>query len=330
MTTIVEESCRFRPPTQGRLLLWELTGFCNLACKHCCTGSGPDVPTHDDLGTEEALAALEEFGAAEVRELVLTGGEPLARRDFVDLLTAAARVPQLDVYVATNATLLRDQHVEAFAEAAIRGTTISLDGHDARSHDAIRGAGAFARTIKGVRRCVEAGIPVRLSHMITPANVTAVPLFCRLAVELGVRTVALHTVIPAGTARNATDLVLLSPMAASIETGIAAAVSEFSDDLRIQHGMGGTDNPRHCAAGQQTLHISPTGDVTPCSWMYKLDRRFALGNLGRQSLLSCLDRISQTVGDYLGEPGCPIPQLADQARQRAEVSVPKPAAPAQP
>jgi hypothetical protein len=64
--------------------------------------------------------------------------------------------------------------------------------------------------------------------------------------------------------------------------------------------------------------------------MYKLDRRFALGNLGRQSLLSCLDRISQTVGDYLGEPGCPIPQLADQARQRAEVSVPKPAAPAQP
>lgn len=311
MTSIVDESCRFRPPPQGRLVLWELTGFCNLACKHCCTGSSPAVSRNDDLSTEAALAALSELHAADVRELYLTGGEPLARKDFIELLLAAGATKDLAVYVATNGTFIRDGHVAAFKTAAVRSVTISVDGYDADSHDAIRGPGAFAKTELGIRRCVEADLTIRLSHMITPKNFQSIPRFCEFAVAAGVRSVALHTIIPAGTARGSADLVLMSSMTDTIQHAIKAAALEYDGILEIQHGLDGNDNPKHCIAGRQLLHISPNGDVSPCSWMYKLDPAFTLGNLRRESLLSCIDQLQPVVGAYAGKPGCPIPVLAE-------------------
>jgi MoaA/NifB/PqqE/SkfB family radical SAM enzyme len=313
---IIDESCRFRPPARGRLVLWELTRFCNLACRHCCTGSSPAISMADDVPTDAALASLRQLEAAEVRELYFTGGEPLARRDFVELLEAAGTAADLSVFVATNGTFIRDRHIAAFQSCGVRSITISLDGHDAESHDAIRGPGAFLKAEKGIRRCVEAGLPVRLSHMITPTNLGNLRRFCQLAVELGVPTVALHTIIPAGTAVSSSDLVISTSRTDDVASAMAALVEEFSPVLSIQHGMDGSDNPAHCIAGQQLLHISPNGDVSPCSWMYKLDRSFTLGNLGRQSLLDCVARLDEVVGAYAGKPGCPIPLLSERNRRR--------------
>jgi len=320
VNSIIDESCRFRPPRQGRLLLWELTGFCNLACKHCCTGSSPAVSRKTDLSTEAALAALHQLGSADVKELYLTGGEPLARTDFIELLVAAGETDGLAVYVATNGTFIRDKHVAAFAATAVRTITISVDGHDDASHDAIRGAGAFAKTKLGIRRCVEAGLAVRLSHMITPANYPSIPRFCEFALSVGVRSVALHTIIPAGTARNSATLVLQSSMTHVLQDAIKAAGENYLGQLEIQHGLDGNSNPKHCIAGQQLLHIAPNGDVSPCSWMYKLDPAFRLGNLTSESLLSCLENLDAIVGEYAGKPGCPIPVLAESSlRSRVQV-----------
>lgn len=316
MKSIVDETCRFRPPRKGRLVLWELTGFCNLACKHCCTGSSPKVSRKDDLSTDAALAALNELHAANVRELYLTGGEPLARKDFIDLLNAAGATKDLAVYVATNGTFIQDRHVAAFHSAAVRTVTISVDGYNADTHDAIRGPGAFAKTELGIRRCVEADLAIRLSHMITPKNYQSIPNFCEFAVRAGVKSVALHTIIPAGTARQSTDLVASSSMTDTIQETIAAAAQQYRSALEIQHGLDGSDNPRHCIAGEQLLHISPNGDVSPCSWMYKLDPRFTLGNLTRESLLDCIGNLYPVVGDYAGKAGCPIPVLAESSLRR--------------
>lgn len=316
---IIDESCRFRPPAEGRLVLWELTRFCNLACRHCCTGSSPAISMADDVPTDAAIASLHQLGAAGVRELYLTGGEPLARRDFIELLDAAGTTANLSVFVATNGTFIRDRHIEAFRSNGVRSITISLDGHDVESHNAVRGPGAFEKAEKGIRKCVEAELPVRLSHMITPASLGDVRRFCQLAVDLGVPTVALHTVIPAGTAVSSQDMVLSTARTSDVAGAMAALVEEFAPTLNIQHGMDGGDNPAHCIAGQQLLHISPNGDVSPCSWMYKLDKSFTLGNLREMSLLDCLARLDETVGEYAGKPGCPIPILTERSlRRRAE------------
>ncbi len=322
MNPIIEEACRFRPPPEGRLVLWELTRFCNLACKHCCTESSPAVSTRDDLETERALTALGEFREAGIRELYITGGEPLARRDFIELLLAAGQVDSLDVFVATNGTFIRDRHVAAFGAAGVRSITISVDGYDAATHDAIRGPGAFAKTRKGIRRCVEAGLAVRLSHMITPASYPWISKFCEFAIASGVPVVALHTIIPAGTARSAAGLLLQPSLRKVIEQGIKQAQEDFAGDLIIQHGLDGNDNPKHCIAGRQLLHFAPNGDVSPCSWMYKLSDRFVLGNLRRESLASCLHRLDAVAGGYTGKPGCPIPVLA---RRNLPLTVREPA-----
>ncbi|WP_245720141.1 radical SAM protein [Nocardia uniformis] len=300
----------------GRLVLWELTRFCNLACRHCCTGSSPAISMADDVPTDAAIASLRQLEDAGVRELYLTGGEPLARRDFIELLEAAGTAKDLSVFVATNGIFIRDRHITAFRSAGVRSITISMDGHDAESHDAIRGPGAFQKAEKGIRRCVEARLPVRLSHMITPTNLGNVRRFCQLAVDLGVPTVALHTVIPAGTAVSSSDLVMSASRTSDVASTMAAVVEEFSSALSIQHGMDGSSNPAHCIAGQQLLHISPNGDVSPCSWMYKLDKRFTLGNLRHESLLDCIGKLDSVVGEYAGKPGCPIPMLSEQSMRR--------------
>jgi MoaA/NifB/PqqE/SkfB family radical SAM enzyme len=317
MTQIIDESCRFRPPAQGRLVLWELTGFCNLACRHCCTGSSPAISMASDVPTEAALESLRQLGAADVRELYFTGGEPLARRDFVELLEAAGEAPDLSLFVCTNGTFIRDRHIAAFRASGVRCITISVDGHDAATHDAIRGPGAFKKTVKGIQRCVEAGLPVRLSHRMTPANLGSVRLFCEQAVEMGVPVVELHAIIPAGTALTSPDLVLPASQAGEVARTMTSLVEEFAGVLTIEHGLAGGDNPAHCIAGQQLLHISPNGDVSGCSWMYKLDpAAFTLGNLRRESLLDCLARLDEVVGDYAGQLGCPIPMLSERHLRR--------------
>ncbi|MBF6126601.1 radical SAM protein [Nocardia brasiliensis] len=293
-------------------MLWELTRFCNLACRHCCTGSSPAISMADDVPTAAAIASLRQLEDSGVRELYLTGGEPLARRDFIELLEAAGTAKDLSVFVATNGTFIRDRHITAFRSAGVCSITISMDGHDAESHDAIRGPGAFQKAEKGIRRCVEARLPVRLSHMITPTNLANVRRFCQLAVDLGVPTVALHTVIPAGTAATSSDLVMSASRTSDVASTMAAMVEEFRSVLSIQHGMDGSDNPAHCIAGQQLLHVSPNGDVSPCSWMYKLDKGFTLGNLRHESLLDCIGKLESVVGEYAGKPGCPIPLLSER------------------
>src|SRR6266498_2482328 len=116
---------------------WNLTYRCNLACEHCYldAGGAPQVGTENfadrsELGTEECFRVIDEIAAFAPECLtILTGGEPLLRRDILEIVRRAAE-RGLWVVVGTNGVSITENLARRLAEAGARGLSLSLDALD--------------------------------------------------------------------------------------------------------------------------------------------------------------------------------------------------------
>jgi uncharacterized Fe-S cluster-containing radical SAM superfamily protein len=134
---------------------------CNLNCKHCFVSSGPEADHHERMSRAEVAARVSEALALSVKEIYFTGGEPFLHPDLVPILgDTLERAPAT---VLTNGTLFTAGRIEELRGLSDRSRfsleiRVSLDGGTAAEHDAIRGAGTFARTLDGLGRLSAAGL----------------------------------------------------------------------------------------------------------------------------------------------------------------------------
>ena len=143
--------------------LWVQVGgtLCNLACSHCLVSSSPTNRTHEPMSLAEILPYLDEAAALGVREYYFTGGEPFLNPDIEPILAAA--LARGAVTVLTNGLPLdaaRCARLAALRDGSEHSfdVRVSLDGFDAGSNDAIRGAGTFERVLRSIERLARAGI----------------------------------------------------------------------------------------------------------------------------------------------------------------------------
>ena len=126
-----------------RLIAWEVTRCCMLACKHCRAAAQP-TPYEGELTTEECFHLMDNIASFAKPIIIFTGGEPMLRSDIYEITTHATKLG-LTAVMATCGMLLDDTSVAKIIASGIRTISISLDGAMAQSHDAFRGvAGAFA------------------------------------------------------------------------------------------------------------------------------------------------------------------------------------------
>ncbi len=118
-----------------RLIAWEVTRSCNLACRHCRAEAHPE-PYEGELSTGEALALIETFPQVGSPIIIFTGGEPLMRPDLFELISAAHE-RGLTCACAPNGTLLTAENARRLKESGVERCSISIDGADAVSHDAL-------------------------------------------------------------------------------------------------------------------------------------------------------------------------------------------------
>src|SRR5262245_23363415 len=125
---------------------WNLTYRCNLACEHCYLDAGTPLPTQraenehrgprllgmanfadrSELGTEECFKVIDEIAAFAPECLtILTGGEPLLRRDILEIVRRASE-RGLWVVVGTNGVRITENVARHLAEAGARGLSLSL------------------------------------------------------------------------------------------------------------------------------------------------------------------------------------------------------------
>jgi cyclic pyranopterin phosphate synthase len=152
-----------RPITYLRV---SVTDRCDLRCVYCMSESMTFLPKRDLLTLEELDRLCSAFVARGVRKLRLTGGEPLVRRDIIDLIGSLGRhlgTGALDeLTLTTNGTLLA-RHAEALARCGVRRINVSLDTLRPDLYRAITRWGDLGRVLEGLDAARDAGLRVKLN-----------------------------------------------------------------------------------------------------------------------------------------------------------------------
>ncbi len=184
---------KVRPP---RLVAWELTNACNLACIHC-RASAIKQPQPGELSTAEAKHFIDEL--VEYKPIIiLTGGEPLLRADVYDIARYATG-RGLRAVLATNGTLLTPDIAQKLKDAGIQRISISIDGATAQTHDTFRGEpGAFVAALQGIDILKKAKISFQINTTITKRNLDEIARIYDLALELGATALHIFLLVPTG------------------------------------------------------------------------------------------------------------------------------------
>lgn len=197
----------YPPP---RLIFWETTAGCNLACIHCRRTTVADQLLPQDLTTAEAYSLIDQIAAFARPILVLSGGEPLFRPDIFEIARYASDAG-LIVALATNGTLIDRDMARRIRESGIQRVSVSFDGADAPTHDLFRGPGAFARAIAGIEHLREAGVPYQINTTVARHNVAQMPQTLAMARDLGATALHLFLLVPVGCGVEIADDQQISP-----------------------------------------------------------------------------------------------------------------------
>jgi len=142
-----------------------VTDRCDLRCAYCMPRDMRFLPRSEVLSLEELHCLALAFIARGVRKIRLTGGEPLVRRDVIDLVRAVGR--KLDdgldeLTLTTNGTQLA-QHADALAAAGVRRVNVSLDTLDRAKFAELTGADRLPQVLEGIAGARAAGLKVKLN-----------------------------------------------------------------------------------------------------------------------------------------------------------------------
>ena len=164
------------------IVYWEMTQACGLACRHCRAEAMP-TPHPLELSTQESqrlLAQIAAFGDP-LPHLILTGGDPLSRRDLYPLIQNA-RALGLEVSITPSATAeLTNERITRLAERGIQSLGLSLDGSCAEKHDAIRAVpGTFDRTVEAAKHAGRLGLPIQVNTLVAEETVEDLPAIYEL------------------------------------------------------------------------------------------------------------------------------------------------------
>lgn len=193
-----------------RLIFWETTAGCNLACIHCRRITVADQLTPQDLTTTEAKAMIDDIAAFARPIFVLSGGEPLFRPDIFEIASHATEAG-LIVALATNGTLIDAAVAQKIKGSGIRRVSVSFDGADAPTHDLFRGAGAFEQALVGIGHLREAGIPFQINTTVARHNINQMPETLAMALNLGAAALHLFLLVPVGCGVEIADDQQISP-----------------------------------------------------------------------------------------------------------------------
>ncbi len=271
-----------------RMVAWEVTRSCNLACIHC-RASAKHGPYAGELTTDEASRLLDAIAVVSKPLIILTGGEPLLRPDIFEI-AAYGDKKGLRMVLATNGILVTEQIAGNMLTAGIKRVSISIDGMNAESHDAFRAvAGAFAGALAGIEAMKKAGMEFQINTTITKANLDQLPGIMDLAIKLGAAAHHIFLLVPTGRGRELAEQAI-SPTdyektlnwfyEASLNCPIQLKATCAPHYYRIlKHRKGkqltrstGAENTLHamtrgCLGGSSFCFISHTGQVQPCGYL---------------------------------------------------------------
>ena len=272
-----------------RMVAWELTRSCNLACSHC-RASSKHGPYPNELTTSECFRLIDDIVLFSKPIIILTGGEPLLRKDIFEIAEYGKK-KGLVMVMSPNGTLVTDENVKKIMSAGIKRISISLDGPDAVSHDNLRQVeGAFKQACEGIEMAKRAGLEFQINTTVTKRNLESLPQIMDLAKRLGAKAHHIFLLVPTGRAKEMAEeelsaleyektLILLAreKKDSSLEIKITCA-PHFNRVLLQEHAAPASSlSGRGCMGGVSFCFISHVGDAQPCGYL-----ELKCGNIRKQ------------------------------------------------
>lgn len=249
-------------------LTWELTYACNLQCVHCLSSSGQRDPR--ELTTAEAKRVLDELHDLQVFYINIGGGEPMVRRDFFELVDYSIG-RGIGVKFSTNGAFIDADKARRFAAMDYLDIQISLDGIDAATNDAVRGAGSYDMARRAMQHLADAEFgPFKISVVVTRHNVDQLDQFKALADSYGAQ-LRVTRLRPSG--RGADTWHDLHPTNAQqrqiYQWLLGQGESVLTGDSFFHLNALGEPLPglNMCGAGRVVCLIDPIGDVYACPFV---------------------------------------------------------------
>lgn len=248
---------------------------------------------HPDFSLQEAFRIIDDIAGYAKPVIVLSGGEPLLRKDFFDIAQYGTQ-KGLRMCLATNGTLVNDDVCEKIKESGIRMVSLSLDGSVAEVHDDFRSQkGAFASTIKAAELFKKHNIEFLINSSFTKRNQKEIPKVYKLAKELGATAWYMFMIVPTGRGEEIMseliskedyedilewhyemekkeDDILVRPTCAPHYYRIILQKSKEQGEKFERRSLKfSTGGAKGCIAGQLIALIDVDGNVLPCSYFPK-------------------------------------------------------------
>jgi radical SAM protein with 4Fe4S-binding SPASM domain len=269
-----------KAPAPPRLVAWETTRACNLACRHCRAEAIAE-PLPDELTFEEGarlLRQLSEFSPPPL--IILSGGEPLMRKDILNLASLGTSLG-LRMLLSTNGTLLTSSLCRDIKRAGVKRLSLSLDGPDSVSHDEFRGSiGSYDSLVEGAALLVEAGLPFQINSTITPGNIHQIEEMSDKARSLGACAHHVFLLVPVGRAKTMQEgplgpegyeeaLLGLKQREPFIQMEFKATCAPQYQRIGLWSNAGarGPHGGKGCLGGQGFMFVSHNGFVAACGYL---------------------------------------------------------------
>src|SRR5438046_1907047 len=263
------------------VVAWNLTKRCNLECAHCYIAAGPHERAAAERDTAACLDIVDQLLAVNPTPLlILSGGEPLLRRDLTEIAQNASG-KGATVVVGTTGTLLTDERIAALTGAGVSGIAVSVDSLRPAYHDNFRhGRGALADVQAALARLTAARLDFIIQTAVTKGNRPELERLVAWSAEQGAVSFNCYFLVATGRGASLSDL-------APVEyEAVLADLARWERSYRGRMLVRAKCAPhfmRHvhqsdpespvlnyqprCPCGTQSCRITPDGKLTPCPYL---------------------------------------------------------------
>ena len=228
-----ERPCDIVPKQASKrrpVVVWNITRMCNLRCVHCYNDSGLDKAPNE-VTTEQAKTVLDDLAQFDVPSVLFSGGEPLMRPDLLELIGYAGQCG-LRTVISTNGTLITADIAKQIKQQGVSYVGISLDGIGKINDKFRKVDGAFDKTVRGIRNCMDAGLRVGLRLTLTKETVQDLGKLFDFFEAEGIERACFYHLVPSGRARKIATEDLTNTQTRQAIDMILAKTKQFKESGR--------------------------------------------------------------------------------------------------
>ena len=265
---------------------WNVTRKCNLKCPHCYINATTET-LNNELSTEEAKGLIDQISEVSRPLLILSGGEPLLRKDIFELVRYGTE-KGLKMGLGSNGSLIDDIAAKRLKEAGVKTVSISLDSSIPERHDEFRGvSGSWEKAVSAIKALRDNDMLVQVNTTVTQNNFDEIDEIMTLVEKLEVENFHLFFLVPTGRGAKITDIspamyegMIKTTFAKTAKHKLNVRPSCAPQFMRIAKDVGLDMRQwiRGCIAGLYYCRIYPNGEITPCPYL-----PIKLGNIREKS-----------------------------------------------